>query len=248
MRRLALLALVVLGCVACASAKINGGGDDTPDGNNNNDPDGNNQVEIDAAPPIDAAIAVTMSQTGSTNVVATQIGCQQTNPLTNFTTENSYYRIFPLSDHNITSTFHVTEVAFAVERATAGNGVSQPAQIKIGTYNGTINAASFAVASLTQLASATVQIPQNAQNVVVPISMFSPSAVEVPPTANLYAEVFIPDGRPAGNIFYIGSNQGTETHPSYIRAQDCSAISPSTYASLGVTPAIRLLLTVSGVY
>jgi len=28
----------------------------------------------------------------------------------------------------------------------------------------------------------------------------------------------------------------------------CSAISPTTYAALGVTPAIRLLITVSGVH
>ena len=32
-------------------------------------------------------------------------------------------------------------MTFAVERATAGNGVSQPAQLKIGTYSGTLNAA-----------------------------------------------------------------------------------------------------------
>jgi hypothetical protein len=52
----------------------------------------------------------------------------------------------------------------------------------------------------------------------------------------------------AGNIFYIGSNGGTETHPSYIRAPDCSALSPTSYAQLVPSPAIRLLLTVSGVH
>jgi hypothetical protein len=246
MRHLALLALLLVGC---ASAKLGGGGDDdgTPGDGNNNGNEGNN-VDIDAPPPIDAAVSTTLSQTGTTNIVATEIGCQ-VNDGSRITTENSYYRIFPLSDHNITTSFSVTEVAFAVERATAGGGAaSQPAQVKIGTYSGTLNATSFAVASLTPLASATIQIPNNTANVVVPISMFSPSSVTVPPSAMLYAEVFIPDGRPTGNIFYIGSNGGTETHPSYIRASDCQAVSPTQYAALVPTPLIRLLITVTGVH
>ena len=211
-------------------------------------------ISIDAAidaRPIDAAalVPITLNQTGTATVTATQIGCQETTPLTNFTTENSYYRIFPLADFGITTPFNITDVTFAVERATAGNGVSQPAQVKLGTYSGTINATTFPVAQLNLLASATVQIPQNATSVNTPIAAFTPSTLTVAADTLLYAEIFIPDGRPAANIFYIGSNAGTETHPSYVRAQDCAITSPTTYlTAVGPTPAIRLLITISGLH
>jgi hypothetical protein len=236
--------------VGCASANIGAGGN--ADGNTGSG-DGSGDPPIDAPdapPPIDAALtSVTMNESGSSAVTATQIACQQTNPLTNFTTENSYYRIFPLADFGITTPLHVTDVTFAVERATAGNGVSQPAQVKLGTYTGVLNAGSFPVSQITPLASATIQIPQGATSVTTPISAFSPTSLTIPPGTLLAAEVFIPDGRPAGNIFYMGSNAGTETHPSYIRAQDCSVLSPATFDSVvGTAPAIRLLLTVSGTY
>jgi hypothetical protein len=249
-------AIVLAGC---ASARVEGGGNNDIDANQNNGGDANNNQDANAdAPPIDAPppppdappppppMAVTMQQTGATNVVATQIGCQQTNPATGFTRENSYYRIYPLSDFNITKPFSISKVNFSVERATAGNGVSQPAQIKLGTYSGTLNASTFALASLQQLASATIQIPQNATSVEVPIASFTPNTLTVQPSALLYVEIFIPDGAAAGNTFYLGSNGGSETHPSYIRAPLCNVASPATYATILTSPLIRTLITVSG--
>ena len=249
----------ILLVAACASAKVQGGNNEI-DANNNNGDDANTGVDTappvdDPPPPIDAPpdmpppppTIVTMQQTGATNVVATAIGCQQTNPLTNFTTENSYYRTFPLADFSITKPFAISKVNFAVERASAGNGVSQPAQVRIGNYAGALNATTFQVTALQPLASATINIPQNATSVEVPIGQFTPNTLTVQPGTILYAEVFIPDGRPAGNIFYIGSNAGSETHPSYIRASDCSVASPTAYASaVGASPVIRLLITVTG--
>ncbi|MBX3161225.1 MAG: hypothetical protein KF773_35010 [Deltaproteobacteria bacterium] len=246
MRRSAVLALVIAGC---ASAGSGGGG-----GGENQD--GPGLPEIDSPPPIDAAITTVLSQTGSTNVVATGIACQ--NSSTGFTNENSYYRVFRLAEHGITSDFHVTEVTFAVERAQAGSGGAQPAQVRLGTYGGAIDATSFPTTALTQLASATIQIPDGAPTVTVPISMFTPSAVRLAPNANLYAEVFIPNSQAApvtNHTFYIGSNAGTETHLSYIRGPACSVgnpaqpiTNPTSYAAVVPSPAIRLLLTVTGVH
>lgn len=245
MRRLLVLAVCLSGC---ASANI--GGNDDDDGPR----DAREDDPIDSPPPIDAPISVDLVQTGTQNVVATQIGCQQTNPLTNFTTENSYYRTFPLSESGITGTFHVTNVSFGVERSTPGGGAgSQPAELRLGKFTGAINATSFPLTQLQQLAVATIAIPTNATSVTTPIAMFNPSTLTLNSTDILYAELFIPDGRPAGNIFYIGSNAGTETHPSYIRAQDCTVTAPATYASVippgqgsPPNPTIRILLSVSG--
>jgi hypothetical protein len=234
----------------CASAKVDNG--NNSDGNTGGDDAGNSDAKQppDAAidSPPDAPIAVTLQQTGATNLVATQVGCQQINPATGFTNENSYYRTYPLSDFGITVPFHIVDVTFAVERSTAGNGVSQPATVRLGTYGGGLNATTFAVAALTPLAAANIQIPQNATSVTVPISMFTPSTLTVQPGVILYAEVFVPDGTAQGNIFYIGSNNGTETHPSYIRAPTCGVASPTRYATAVTSNVIRLLLTVNGTH
>src|SRR5262249_50984849 len=163
-------------------------------------------------------------QTSSPNVVPTQVACQ--NVTTGVTFENSYYRTFPLTDFGVTTPFSVTSVSFAVERATAGTGASQPAELRIGTYAGTLNASSFALSQLTQLARATIAIPNDATTLTTPISAFTPATVTVAPDAVLYAELLIPDGTAVGNTFYIGSNDSTETHPSYLRAPDCQLLSP----------------------
>jgi hypothetical protein len=240
MRRLLMLALCLVGC---ASANIGGNpGDDGDD----DQPDAPGPPPIDA-PDIDAPVAVELNQNGANNVVATQIACQQVDPLTNFTTENSYYRTFPLAEANITVPFNITSVTFAVERATpGGGGASIPAELRLGKFTGTLNAATFPLTVLQQLAVAPIQIPANATSVTTPIAQFNPGNLTLDPADILYAELFIPDGRPAGHIFYIGSNAGTETHPSYIRAQDCDVNTPTSYATAVGSPAIRILLTVSG--
>lgn len=236
-----MLALCLTGCASANIGGNSGDDDDQPDAPGPPPP-----PPIDAI-DIDAPVTVDLTQTGANNVVATQIACQQTNPLTNFTTENSYYRTFPLADANITVPFHVTSVTFAVERSTPGGGAaSQPAELRLGRFTGTIDSASFQLAALTQLAVAAIQIPANATSVTTPIAQFNPGNLTLNPGDVLYAELFIPDGRPAGNIFYVGSNNGTEQHPSYIRAQDCNVTIPTTYATAVGTPPIRILLSVTG--
>lgn len=236
-----MLAAVCL--VGCASANVGqSGGDDIQQ-----QVDAPDNIIVDAPPDQPEPLTpVTLNESGSNALVATQIGCQQNNPATSFTTQNSYYRIFPLADFNITKALHVTNVSFQVEQSTPGDGVSQPAEVRVGTYSGTINAASFPTSQLTQVAVAPIAIPANATIVNTAIAMFNPSNFTIAPGTNMYVEIFIPDGRPAGNIFYIGSNAGTETHPSYINAADCGLNSPTTYDTSVGTPAIRLLIKVDG--
>lgn len=207
---------------------------------------------LDAPPPVDAPVEVELVQTAANNVVATQIACQlfDADGNTINTNENSYYRTFPLADFGITVPFHVTSVTFAVEQATAGGGAaSQPAQLRIGAYTGTLDATSFPLTALQPLASATIDIPNGATSVTTPITAFTPSSLTVEPGTVLYAEVFVPDGSATGNIFYIGSNNGTEAHPSYIRGPDCDLSNPATYDTvLGGDPPIRILLSVTGTH
>jgi hypothetical protein len=248
------LPVIVAAVAGCASAKVDNGNTDSStggdDANNGDDAKPIDAPAIDAPP--DAPIPVQLSQTGSTNLVATAIGCQQ--GTTRFTRENSYYRTFPLSDFGITVPFHIVDVTFAVERSTPGGGAAdQPATVRLGTYGAGLNATTFATASLTPLAAANIKIPANATSVTVPISMFTPNTLTLQPGVIMFVEIFVPDGVAAGNIFYIGSNNGTETHPSYIRAPatGCDIASPTQYATAvpnPPNPTIRLLLTVNGTH
>src|SRR5512138_3302595 len=93
------LPVLVAAVAGCASAKVDNG-NQPADGN---DP-GQDSAEpkdagIDSPPPIDAApVAVTLGQTTSTAILAgNSFNCNQGN----VTRENSYYRVFALTDHGI---------------------------------------------------------------------------------------------------------------------------------------------------
>jgi hypothetical protein len=239
---------LIVALAGCARGEVGGGGGDgggTGSDGSMTMTDGQ-MVMVDAAVPVDAAVTKTLTQSNSTAVVATQIGCQQTNPATSYTRENSYYRVFPLADHQITTAFHITQVTFQVERATAPAG-NQPATVKLGTYAGTIGATTLNTAQVTPLGQAAITIPNGATSVVTPVAMFTPSSIIVPAGSNLIAEVLIPDGLTAQAIFFIGSNNGGETRPSYIRAPICNFPNPSTYATVG-QPQVQILLSVTGTH
>jgi hypothetical protein len=244
---------VFVALVGCARAEIGGGGGDgggsgVDSGGGGND--GNNQNDAtpsDSSVPIDAAVMKTLTQNTSTAVTATQIGCQQTNPATSYTKENSYYRVFPLADHQITTAFHITGVTFAIERAT-GTG-TQPATVKLGTYTGTIGANTLDLTKVTALGSASIQIANNATSMTVPVSMFTPATITAPANSNVIAELLIPDGVATQRIFYIGSNNGGQTRPSYIRAPDCGVTAPTSYAVAPVSqPTVQIVLSVTGTH
>lgn len=239
---------LIVALAGCARAEVGGGGGDgggTGGDGSMTMPDGQ-MMTVDAAVPVDAAVTKTLTQNNSTAVVATAIGCRQTNPATDYTRENSYYRVFPLADHQITTAFHITQVTFQVERATSPAG-NQPATVKVGTYAGTVGAATLNQAQVTPLGQAAITIPNGATSVVTPVAMFTPSSITVPAGSNLIAEVFIPDGLNQQNIFFIGSNNGGETRPGYIRAPICNVPDPSTYATIG-QPQIQILLSVTGTH
>ena len=86
---------------------------------------------------------------------------------------------------------------------------------------------------------------------MIPVEL-SP-APTIQPTATVVAEVFVPDGRTAGNQFFIGSNDAAETGPSYLKAADCGASEPITFDAAAASlpaprPVVRILLSVTGVY
>jgi len=238
--RLSVLALG-LAVSACAAAGGSSGPADAPPGDGNGGGD-------DGPPPIDAVPIdappqmVTFSQNNNATVTGGSFACSQSN----FTRENSYYRVFPLADHGVTGMFQVQMVTFAVQTATAGGApVQQAAQVKIGRYMGTAGGSSIDLAQVMPINAAAVMIPDSATGSVnVPITGTIPSG-------NLIVELAIPDGLAAQNTFFIGTNAAGETKPGYIRSPVCNVLAPIGMNALGMqqSPPLAkadLIMTVSG--
>ncbi len=244
MRAVAFACVMLFGCAKAGVAGL----DDSGTGSGSDaSTDGTliDAREIDAV-PIDAPVMATLKEATSDTVVAnTAIGCRNTS--TGYSRLNSYYRIFTLTDFGIATKFHVAQVSFAVQQATAGGGAAQQAaQVKVGTYDVAPVGQTLDLTKVTPINSANIQIPNGSATVVN-----TPITGDIPAGTNLIVELALPDGLAAGNVFLIGSNNNGESKPGYFRAPDCQISSPTTSTSvaagLGIaTP--NIILTVAGTH
>src|SRR5262249_7224253 len=151
MRKLSLLCLIA-GCASGgkpAAAPDTNTGDDQPDA-----PPIDAPAHVDAAPdapPADApqqSVTVTLQET-TTNTIpqGNSAACRYGD---NSTADNIWYRAFQLSDFNIANAFHVTQVTFGVEAAQG----SPAAQVKVGSYSGTVGGTTINLAQITPLNAA----------------------------------------------------------------------------------------------
>ena len=207
-------------------------------------PRGDAVLEPDAS-PIDAPPAqVTLSQTTSGQLSpGLSFNCHRIT--TGATRENSYYRVFALSDHGVAGMLHVTQVGFGIDTAAAGAGGMQPATVRLATYGGTPGGPTLDSSLIRALASVDIQIPDgNGTRMTVPIE------ADVAPAANLLVELFIPDGLAAGHHFLIGANDLGERQPGYTRGPDCGVTAPTSMASIATENMLDeadIVLTVTGV-
>lgn len=146
-------------------------------------------------------------------------------------TENSYYRSFALS-----ADINVCEVQFGIETATGAAG-SQPVTVNLytgtGAFPGTFN-------TYTQIATTALSVPDQAATIFpAPISALATAG------SNLVVEVLTPEGQTAGHSFFIGSNAGGESAPSYLRAPDCGVTTPTTTSTIGF-PQMQIVMNVVG--
>src|SRR5690606_1654775 len=134
--------------------------------------------------------------------------------------ENSDYRSFPLA-----ADINICEVQLAIETAT-GAGGTQP--VTVNPYTGAGAFPGTFPASYTLLATAPLSVPDQAATIFqAPIAGLALAG------SNLVVEVLTPDGDPAGNSFFIGSNAAGESAPSFLRAPDCGITAPTTTGTVG---------------
>lgn len=254
-----LLYLVLL-LSACASASVEDMVGGRPDGGGpgpGSGKDANMMPLPDAAPLPDAPPGmqqVTLSQTNNTTLAAGRaVACLGRDPIFNLpagTRDNSWYRVFKLSDHGITGQFNLQRVSFYTDYAYGGSGVTQPATLKIGTYSGTVEADTLTVASITPITSMPITIPDADSSDGVDPPVETNISATIPAGSNLIVEVALPDGYNDGNFYYIGVSAGGETKKGYIRAtpSGCNMTSPKALTSAGGLNIAdnSVLLTVTG--
>ncbi len=141
--------------------------------------------------------------------------------------ENSLYRVFTLSEFDITEQWTVTQLDMGVETALAGgtSGV-QPAFFKLYSLDG-----DFTVDNLTLLGEEEIEIVDG-ELYLIEHPLVTPIVIPVGTTTLVY-EFLLPDGDADGHSFFPGGNAAGETGDVYILAEDCDLTTPSTYASIG---------------
>ncbi len=146
------------------------------------------------------------------------------------TTQNSYWRSFNLPDFGITGDFSVSSVEIGIEIA-EGAGGTQPLTVNLYTSN-----PAFPGGVRTLIGTQNFNLPDQALTVVS-----LPVTAEVPPGSELVVEI----NNPAGNRFWIGSNNLGQTAPSYLSASDCGIANPTDVASIGF-PNMHTVMNVVG--
>lgn len=251
MRRLC-VALAIGPLAACATAGKDSNVGERPDANGGGKPDGSTQPPPDAAPLPDAPPGQTQLTLSQTNDMTPAAGQGQACGHSVFnntvaTADNSWYRVFKLSDYGVTGAFSVQRVTFYSDYAWGGSTTSQPATLKIGTYAGTLEVDRLTPASITNIVSQPISIPDNTG---APAAVVTNVTATIPAGANLIVEIDLPDGNADGNYFYIGVSAGGEQKKGYIRATPsaCGFTSPTSLVSpTGLNIANNaVLLTVTG--
>lgn len=154
---------------------------------------------------------------------------------------NGYYRVFDLEAMGVVGDVSVESVSIGIQEAITANDGSQPATVKLHTLEG-----DFLLENLTELASVTVDIPEQTLSVLeVPVT------ATVPANSVLVLEVQTPDGDGARSL-WLGANNDGQTGPSYLLApaEGCGYQQPTNVAAIGVpdvdTAAIHWVMSVSG--
>jgi uncharacterized repeat protein (TIGR01451 family) len=172
--------------------------------------------------------------THSTSQAITALNSVSCNNL-NGHADNSYFRAFDLASFGIIGDFEVCAIEVGVETSTAPGG-TQPVDINLST-----SSPAFPGGVQTAIGDGNFTV---AGGVALTIVSF-PIVATAPAGSELVVEVFTPNGQAAGNFFFIGSNAGGQTGPSYLQAADCGINAPTPTGSIGF-PNMHVVLNVIG--
>ena len=211
-------------------------------GDSNNNTDGNTNIDAMIDTPTGSGGTQTLSQTTANNDTQVGLACGASNTTTSWTSRNSYYRVFQLSNYGINGTFHVTGIDFIISAASN----SPMLNIGVGTYNGTTGGNTINSAGITLTQTTTFTPPNTTTATPQHIAI----AADI--TGNLIVEIDQGTAGTASNalLFYMGANEAGESAPGYISSADCSLTTPTSMdseAQMQATPThANMVLTVTG--
>jgi hypothetical protein len=176
---------------------------------------------------------VRLQQTDTTDIAPSlSLACSDANG----TTENSWYRMFRLSDFGIETTFTVHRVNFGVQTAIG----EQRVKVMLGTYSGNAGAVELDTTKIDVLGMTTIGVPEGKAY----MAQANFAGLEIPAGSNLVVEVKT-EGRGNGGFFYLGATSSQEMIPGYLRAPTCNTPTPLMTSALGYLQT-HLVISVSG--
>ncbi len=197
-------------------------------------------VSIGELPQSLAPVSITQSNDLATIVQFNSVSCNNGSPTFNHA-DNSYIRVFDLDgDHGLVS-FRVIDIDWAVESAASSTGGGQPIVINVYQLANGLPP-TFANLGAPIGTTGTINFPDMALALVnTPVASPDIDAT----THDLVVEVFTPDGQATGETFFIGSNAGGQTAPSFIAAAACGIADPADIGAIGF-PNMHLIMQVNG--
>lgn len=162
------------------------------------------------------------------------------------TTESAFYRRFYLSEHGAASSATVSAVTIALRDGGSGANAALPITVNLYTIPAATPVDTIPLAALTPIGSATQNLSVPAGN--EPTSFTIPVTGTIADTAanNLVVEWTNGAGAQTLPGFYPANNTAAETHPSFIRAPECGAGAPVTFASIGFASSLIMVVEGSG--
>lgn len=189
---------------------------------------------------------ITQNATPNTVSATGSVSCSSSNQTTGvvyYSADNSYTRVFKLSDYGINYDYKITNVAIGVQRA------SMPLIVDVNLY---ISNGTYPSGTLTPLSSASINVTTVNQGGMV--NTGTALTQVIPSGSSFVVEAFhdgtdsyADDGVP-GEIFAMGTNSGAQTGPSYLSSETCGLASPiaTGTGALASFATARWVMTVTG--
>jgi hypothetical protein len=148
--------------------------------------------------------------------------------------DNAYSRSFNMA--TFPAGFDLCAVEIGIEQATSGAGGVQPVTLNVYSHTG----AAYPGGTTTLVSTQALSVADQAATI-----LSAPITGNIPAGADLVVEVFTPDGQTAGHTFFMGSNAGGESGPSFIEAADCGITTPTATSAIGF-PNMQIVLNARG--
>ncbi len=156
-----------------------------------------------------------------------------------YTADNSYIRVFKLSDYGINYNYKITKVDFGVQTANS----SFPVEVNVYNWTG----GTFPTGTAALLGTANVNLTTASPGTIV--NTGTALTANVPAGSTFVLEVYHDGDVEPPQAFYMGTNSGAQTGPSYLSSETCGILTPTATGTGGLAAfsTARWVMSVTGV-